>query len=162
MSKKPLKSEELTELTTGLNNWPAISGGPGIRKRRKCSRSSPRVAGKIFIHNAVAVLREVSDLTSCGCGWQDPSFATRVQGRAAGLRSVPERKIHLVPPKCATAPQEPGGLFSAEFGFHETLPIAAGGLGVLAGDHAKAASDLGARFRRHQPLLIAKVISTNL
>ena len=36
--------------------------------------------------------------------------------------------------------------FSAEFGFHETLPIAAGGLGILAGDHAKSASDLGIGF----------------
>jgi len=33
--------------------------------------------------------------------------------------------------------------FSAEFGFHESLPIYAGGLGVLAGDHLKSASDLG-------------------
>src|SRR5437867_6401165 len=39
--------------------------------------------------------------------------------------------------------QSPVGYFSAEFGFHETLPIAAGGLGVLAGDHTKSASDLG-------------------
>jgi starch phosphorylase len=33
--------------------------------------------------------------------------------------------------------------FSAEFGFHESLPIYSGGLGILAGDHCKAASDLG-------------------
>ncbi len=33
--------------------------------------------------------------------------------------------------------------FSAEFGLHPALPIYSGGLGVLAGDHAKAASDLG-------------------
>ncbi|WP_430731868.1 alpha-glucan family phosphorylase [Thermus thermamylovorans] len=33
--------------------------------------------------------------------------------------------------------------FSAEYGFHSSLPIYAGGLGVLAGDHVKAASDLG-------------------
>ena len=32
---------------------------------------------------------------------------------------------------------------SAEFGIHETLPFYSGGLGVLAGDHLKAASDLG-------------------
>lgn len=38
-----------------------------------------------------------------------------------------------------------GGIayFSAEFGFHESLPIYSGGLGVLAGDHLKSASDLG-------------------
>lgn len=36
--------------------------------------------------------------------------------------------------------------FSAEFGLHESLPIYSGGLGVLAGDHIKAASDLGLPF----------------
>jgi len=34
--------------------------------------------------------------------------------------------------------------FSMEFGLSEALPIYAGGLGVLAGDHMKAATDLGA------------------
>ncbi|MCD6289658.1 MAG: alpha-glucan family phosphorylase [Anaerolineae bacterium] len=33
--------------------------------------------------------------------------------------------------------------FSAEFGLHEALPIYSGGLGILSGDHCKAASDLG-------------------
>ncbi len=33
--------------------------------------------------------------------------------------------------------------FSAEFGIHECLPIYSGGLGVLAGDHLKSASELG-------------------
>lgn len=36
--------------------------------------------------------------------------------------------------------------FCAEFGLHESLPIYSGGLGVLAGDHVKAASDLGLPF----------------
>jgi len=35
------------------------------------------------------------------------------------------------------------GYFSAEFGLHESVPIYSGGLGVLAGDHLKSASDLG-------------------
>jgi glycogen phosphorylase len=39
--------------------------------------------------------------------------------------------------------ERPVAYFSAEFGVHPTLPIYSGGLGVLAGDHAKAASDLG-------------------
>ena len=33
--------------------------------------------------------------------------------------------------------------FSAEFGLHNSLPIYSGGLGILSGDHAKEASDLG-------------------
>src|SRR5438093_3264487 len=35
------------------------------------------------------------------------------------------------------------GYFSLEFGLTEALPIYSGGLGILAGDHLKAASDLG-------------------
>lgn len=36
--------------------------------------------------------------------------------------------------------------FCMEYGLHESLPIYSGGLGILAGDHAKAASDVGLRF----------------
>ena len=36
--------------------------------------------------------------------------------------------------------------FCAEFGLHESLPIYSGGLGILAGDHCKAASDMGLPF----------------
>ncbi|MEX2143134.1 MAG: alpha-glucan family phosphorylase [Anaerolineales bacterium] len=38
---------------------------------------------------------------------------------------------------------KPIAYFSTEFGLHETLPMYAGGLGILAGDHLKEASDLG-------------------
>jgi len=39
--------------------------------------------------------------------------------------------------------EHPVAYFCAEFGIHESLPIYSGGLGVLAGDHLKSASDLG-------------------
>ncbi len=38
---------------------------------------------------------------------------------------------------------KPIAYFCAEFGLHNSVPIYSGGLGVLAGDHCKAASDLG-------------------
>ena len=47
---------------------------------------------------------------------------------------------HLNPKKDLVA------YFCAEFGLHESLPIYSGGLGILAGDHCKAASDLGIPF----------------
>ena len=37
----------------------------------------------------------------------------------------------------------PVAYFSAEFGLHESIPMYAGGLGLLAGDHLKSCSDLG-------------------
>jgi starch phosphorylase len=46
--------------------------------------------------------------------------------------------------KAHGAPGEPCiAYFSAEFGLTECMPIYAGGMAVLAGDHLKSASDLG-------------------
>ncbi|MFQ5508877.1 MAG: alpha-glucan family phosphorylase [Leptospirillia bacterium] len=44
---------------------------------------------------------------------------------------------------CTSGSEGPIAYFSAEFGVHESLPIFSGGLGVLAGDHCKSASDIG-------------------
>lgn len=44
---------------------------------------------------------------------------------------------------CSDNPDAVIAYFSAEFGLHESLPIYAGGLGILSGDHLKSASDLG-------------------
>ena len=46
-------------------------------------------------------------------------------------------------------PDYPGGpvaYFSMEYGVHDSLAVYSGGLGVLSGDHCKAASDLGLPF----------------
>ncbi len=46
----------------------------------------------------------------------------------------------------STRKNELTAYFSAEFGFHESIPNYSGGLGILSGDHCKAASDLGLNF----------------
>ena len=43
-------------------------------------------------------------------------------------------------------PEDLVAYFCAEFGVHESLPIYSGGLGILAGDHCKAASDFKLPF----------------
>jgi starch phosphorylase len=51
--------------------------------------------------------------------------------------------VHVAPPPA----EEPlVGYFCAEYGFHESVPTYSGGLGVLAGDYCKAASDERANF----------------
>ena len=47
-------------------------------------------------------------------------------------------------PEIAT--DRPVAYFCAEFGLHSSVPIYSGGLGVLAGDHCKTASDLAIPF----------------
>ena len=56
---------------------------------------------------------------------------------------------HNAPPKEQFTQLKEGDLiayFCAEFGFHESLPIYSGGLGILAGDHCKTASDMNLPF----------------
>lgn len=48
------------------------------------------------------------------------------------------------PPHFDDAPET--AYFCMEYGLHESMPLYSGGLGVLAGDHAKTASDLGLPF----------------
>src|SRR6476469_3038496 len=43
----------------------------------------------------------------------------------------------------AITSEHPVAYFCAEFGVHTSLPLYSGGLGILAGDHLKSASDLG-------------------
>ncbi len=55
----------------------------------------------------------------------------------------------VIKPACAGLLDEKEDLvayFCAEFGFHESFQIYSGGLGILAGDHCKAASDIGVPF----------------
>src|SRR5580765_3111963 len=74
----------------------------------------------------------------------DPSFVERVQRlhrRFAAYMSdsKPWAKLPL-PPRITR--QNPVAYFCAEFGVHNSLPLYSGGLGILAGDHLKSASDL--------------------
>ncbi len=71
------------------------------------------------------------------------------EGFVAELRKAADKlKSYLAGPNWFTsACSEPEkftlAYLSAEFGIHECLPIYAGGLGILAGDHLKSVSDLG-------------------
>ena len=50
----------------------------------------------------------------------------------------------MEPPDCSCFREKDTiAYFSMEFGIHESIPIFAGGLGILAGDHLKSASNIG-------------------
>jgi starch phosphorylase len=64
-------------------------------------------------------------------------------------RAVAAYDAYHAPADAAAAPLAPDQCavyFSAEFGLHESLPIYSGGLGILAGDHCKTASDMRLPF----------------
>lgn len=64
----------------------------------------------------------------------DRFFTYMKEHNTAFKKNYPKMTDHLV------------AYFSAEYGIHESLPNYAGGLGILAGDHTKSASDLGIPF----------------
>jgi len=76
----------------------------------------------------------------------DRSFLALYNGVLSYYDSYKEQGHQWYPYKFDDADQHAIAYFSAEFGLHESLPIYSGGLGILAGDHCKSASDLGLPF----------------
>jgi glycogen phosphorylase len=96
-------------------------------------------------HNPVAVLHEVSDY-ELRVRFHDPQFIEKVKRVLLDFDGYMKNDRTWAAENAPEFRGCPVAYFSAEFGFHETLPIAAGGLGILAADHAKSASDLGLDF----------------
>jgi glycogen phosphorylase len=145
MNSAPLSPSELNDLTAGLNRvarnlwWTWHQGAQEIFQEL-----SPRGWQNLY-HNAVAILHEVSDY-ELRVRLQDPEFAHRVREVIEQFEEYMAEPVTWCRENAPELKKHPVAYFSAEFGFHETLPIAAGGLGILAGDHTKSASDLGIGF----------------
>jgi glycogen phosphorylase len=102
---------------------------------------SPRGWQDLY-HNAVAVLQDISEY-ELRMRLQDPFLARRVRNAVAAFEAYMNQKDTWAHSHAPSLLSRPVAYFTAEYGFHETLPIAAGGLGILSGDHARSASDLG-------------------
>ncbi len=145
MTKKPLSSEELRELIWGLHRLARNLWWTWNQEAQEIFQELSQRGWQNLYHNAVAILHEVSDY-ELRVRLQDPYFATRVSEVLRLFEAYLNDKRTWAHEHAPALRANPVAYFSAEFGFHETLPIAAGGLGILAGDHAKSASDLGIGF----------------
>src|SRR5205809_96965 len=141
MAKKPLSTAEVTELVAGLHRLARNLWWTWDQEAQEVfSELSPRGWQNLY-HNAVAILKEVSE-PELRARLQDPDFAERVREVLKAFDAYMHDKLTWAQQHAPALASNPVAYFSAEFGFHETLPIAAGGLGILAGDHAKSASGL--------------------
>jgi len=92
-------------------------------------------------HNPVKLLGTVSQKRLDELS-EDEGFLCELRRTAENLSSYLEAPGWFQ--KACSLPADSSiAYFSAEFGIHECLPFYAGGLGVLAADHLKSASDLG-------------------
>jgi glycogen phosphorylase len=93
-------------------------------------------------HNPVSVLSGFAADRFESLG-QDAALRARVDSAYRELREYLGATRTWASQNAGPLRVRPVAYFSAEFGIHESLPIYSGGLGVLAGDHLKSASDLG-------------------
>ncbi len=145
MTKQPLTSEEVTTLSAGLHRVAQNLWWTWDEEAQEIFYDLSARGWQNLYHNAVAILHEVSE-QELRARLQDLDFAERVRNVIASFDNYMAEADTWGRAHADGLRERPVAYFSAEFGFHETLPIAAGGLGMLAGDHTKSASDLGLGF----------------
>jgi starch phosphorylase len=97
---------------------------------------------RLTSHNPVRMLHMVTHQQLKQAA-RDPAFVALYDAAIEGLgHALTAKKTYWAQTHPGLA-NRPIAYFSAEFALHQSLPIYAGGLGVLAGDHCKEASDLG-------------------
>lgn len=93
-------------------------------------------------HNPRLLLSKVSEYRLAEMA-TDPVYLGRISKLAAEFdRYMNVTQVSPASASTVTA-EHPVAYFCAEYGVHNSLPLYSGGLGVLAGDHLKSASDLG-------------------
>ncbi|HEV3470283.1 MAG TPA: alpha-glucan family phosphorylase [Pyrinomonadaceae bacterium] len=95
-------------------------------------------------HNPRRVLKEVAEFDLMRM-LTDPVYVGRVGRLAASFGEYMAESARTWAAEHAPGLRagRPVAYFCAEFGVHHSLPLYSGGLGILAGDHLKSASDLG-------------------
>ncbi|MDX2227238.1 MAG: alpha-glucan family phosphorylase [Verrucomicrobiae bacterium] len=98
-----------------------------------------------YHHNPVRLLREIHQ-NQLSAAAENPAFLEKFDALMTRLHAYKTKGDRWFQKTYAGEHDFKVAYFSAEFGIHEALPIYSGGLGILAGDHCKAASDLGLPF----------------
>jgi starch phosphorylase len=133
----PALPESLANLETIANNmfWSWDADAEALFQRIDCNlwaasgRNPTRLLGSLSQDR----LTELAD---------NEGFLSELRRIAEKLNSYLERPSWFEK-VCSESDKPSVAYFSAEFGIHESIPTYAGGLGILAGDHLKSASDLG-------------------
>jgi starch phosphorylase len=93
-------------------------------------------------HNPIALLARMSD-ADLAAAVAAHDLAARIDFQHHRLQEYLLAEDTWCADRAGVLRAVPIGYFSAEFGIHESLPLYSGGLGLIAGDHLKGASDLG-------------------
>ncbi|SFK86235.1 starch phosphorylase [Nitrosomonas aestuarii] len=135
--KIPSRLERLEELANNLwYSWDRAT-------RMLFSRLDPILWGAVG-HNPKAFLKRADESVLLKAA-EDPTFLATYDSILSTFDSYLYEPSHQDKTNGLLL-KDQIAYFCFEFGFHESLPIYSGGLGILAGDHCKAASDLHLPF----------------
>jgi starch phosphorylase len=132
----PVRIEGLAPLA--LNLWWSWS-----KDARALFRSIDETIWHQTRHNPLALLRRADPARLAACA-SDARFLRQYDAvMQAFARALADGDTWFTRHFPGVGTTRPVAYFCAEFGLHNSVPIYSGGLGVLAGDHCKSASDLG-------------------
>lgn len=131
----PARISRLTELAYNL--WWSWQPDAGWLFQRL-----DKTLWELTYHNPVKLLQQISPV-KLEAAASDPAFLRHYDGIMMAFDKCLSGKGAWFIEKYPDLAGNAIAYFSAEFGLHVSLPIYSGGLGVLAGDHCKEASDLG-------------------
>jgi starch phosphorylase len=112
------------------------------RQSRTLFRAIDDVLWRASRHNPITLLQTV-DAARLQARAKDAAFLQLYDRACADLEHALTRRGTWFRTAFPDLDDRPVAYFSAEFAVHNSVPIYSGGLGILAGDHCKSASDLG-------------------
>lgn len=131
----PTRIEGLAAIATNLAwSW--------SREARALFRSIDEPLWHLTRHNPIDLLSK-TDPARLAARAADPDFLQRYEAVQAQVASTSTTDGTWFAQTFPGLGNRPIAYFCAEFGLHNSVPIYSGGLGLLAGDHCKEASDLG-------------------
>jgi starch phosphorylase len=109
---------------------------------RNLYKSLDRPLWKLTGHNPVKLLQQIEPYRLVAAA-EEPDFIRKYDAVINALEATTSTSDTWFAREFPHLAQKPIAYFSLEFAIHNSLPLYAGGLGVLAGDYCKEASDLG-------------------
>ncbi|HSH75783.1 MAG TPA: alpha-glucan family phosphorylase [Longimicrobiales bacterium] len=142
MPQEPSKIPYLPEPIAGLERLALNLWWRWDRRARLLFRGIDPTLWSATRHNPVALLRKV-DPNRLAQLSRDAGFVSDYEIVMAELDRAMDPELGWFGERFPDLKSARFAYFCAEFGLHNSIPIYSGGLGILAGDHCKAASDLG-------------------
>ncbi len=137
-----LSAQKLPKRILGLNELANNLWWSWHHEARELFKSLDRPLWKATVHNPVRLLYEIPPYRLVAAT-DDPAFLKKYDSVMDSFKAEmteAQSWLHTTYPELE---KHTIAYFSMEFALHNSLPLYAGGLGVLAGDYCKEASDLG-------------------